>query len=216
MGKTLTEFARLNVKSIHALPLTPLIQRGNRKLPNTTAIFNMGSASNCPSLKLGYCQAYKGGRHVCYALKAERLWPCVYPYRKRQEKFWKNITAEEFSRQFILINALVNKKYTALRLNEAGDFWNQDSVDKAEKIAYILNKFGIKVYCYTSRRDLDYSKVKHLVISGSNFQKLGIKNIFKTIVNKDDKPKGYGICVGNCRICSRCQNKNMKTVIMSH
>jgi hypothetical protein len=55
---------------------------GNRKIPKSTAIFNMSSALNCPSKKLGLCKAASQGAK-CYARKAEILYPQVLPYRER-------------------------------------------------------------------------------------------------------------------------------------
>jgi hypothetical protein len=197
--------------------LNGLLAEGNTKIPTTTAIFNMGSAKECPSLKLGLCAAYVNGKHVCYAKKSECEYrPTVLPYRQKQAKFWKSVTADEFIAQFLLINALKVKPFTALRFNEAGDFYGQACVDKAEKIATVLKRYGVTCYCYTSRSDLDFSKAKNLVVSGSGFMKDGIKNEFKIVKVKADKPKGYGVCIGDCRKCKRCQVRGLKTVVILH
>lgn len=218
MDITLRAFAQVMVKSGDKLSLNRFLKAGNLKLPSTTAIFNMGSATNCPSKKLGFCQAYRDdGRHCCYAMKAETpMYPYVLPYRNAQEKYWKQVTAEKFVTEFLLINALKALPYTSIRFNESGDFWSQKCVNKIEEIAKKLSMFGIKVYCYTARKDLDFSKVKHVIISGSNFQKEGVSNIFKMILKKEDRPKGYGICKGDCSVCNRCMKRNMKTAILIH
>ena len=196
-------------------PLVRLISSGNTKLPSTTCVFNMGSAHSCPSMALGLCSAMKAGVK-CYAIKAEYSFhPQCRPYRDRQEKFWKSISGKDFVTQFLFLNALKRVPFTALRLNESGDFWSQECVDKAEYIATELSKFGIKTYCYTSRKDLDYSKVQNLIINGSGFTKAGIVNEFK-IVNKGEKIQGYGKCAGDCSICNRCQHKGMKTIVEKH
>jgi hypothetical protein len=154
------------------LPLRDLIKGGNKKLPKTTAIFNMSSTYECSSLKLGMCQAVikeKGkNKLVCYARKAEIQYPNVKPYRRRQEKFWKNTDATTWATQFLFLNALKRKPFDKVRFNEAGDFHTQECVDKVEEIAKILNKYGVKVYCYTARKDLDYSGVKHYVINAKH------------------------------------------------
>ena len=47
-----------------------LFTKGNKKLPKTTYILNVGSALNCPSDRLGLCEVskgmlcQKGGNHV--------------------------------------------------------------------------------------------------------------------------------------------------------
>jgi len=199
--------------------LKKLIQAGNHKLPSTTAIFNMSSATDCPSLKFGLCSAVdENGKLFCYAVKAERGYrPDVLPYRRRQEKFWKSISAEKFAEQFIAINARKRKKFTALRLNEAGDFHSQECIDKAEKIATILKPTGVKVYGYTARKDLSYKKIDNLVVNGSGWQKDNITNDFK-IVNKDGTglPKGYKLCPMDCSICIRCLVKGSMTGVRKH
>jgi hypothetical protein len=198
------------------IPLNKYIAIGNHKLPRSTAIFNMGAAKNCPSLALGLCQAYSNGKLVCYAMKAEAQYPNVLPYRHRQESFWKNITAESFAKQFILIQSLKRNKFTALRINEAGDFWSQDCVDKADKIAQLLEAEGVTVYCYTARQDLDFSRVQSLIINGSGFKKEGIVNEFKMVERAEDRPQGYGICYGDCRVCHRCLYRGKNTVVVKH
>jgi hypothetical protein len=198
------------------IPLRNLIKDGNKKVPNTTAIFNMSSAHNCPAKRLGLCKAQKAGVK-CYAIKSEvGSRPCVQPYRERQEKFWKEITAESFAVQFLTINALKPIPFNALRLNEAGDFHTQACLDKAEKIARILKRYGIIVYCYTSRNDLDFHNVEALKVSGSGFKKDGIVNIFQIVDSKKDKPKGYKMCPMDCKICTRCLRSGLKTAVLKH
>ena len=201
------------------MSLKKLIQAGNHKLPKTIAIFNMASATDCPSLKLGLCSAVDNqGILFCYAKKAEYGYrPNVLPYRRRQEKFWLSISAEEFANQFIAINARKRKPFTALRLNEAGDFHSQECVDKAEKIAQLLKPTGVKVYAYTARKDLNYKGIDQLVVNGSGWVKDNITNDF-TIVNKDGSglPKGYKLCPMDCSICNRCLIKGSKTGVRKH
>jgi hypothetical protein len=197
--------------------LGSLIGEGNLKIPSTTAIFNMTSAKDCPSLKLGLCKAFFNGKHICYAKKSENeMRKNVLPYRRRQEAYWREVTANEFVSEFILINSTKRNPFKYIRFNESGDFISQDCVDKAEKIANMLHRFGVKCYCYTSRSDLNFSKCRYLVVSGSNFKRSGISNIFKIIGNKKELTKGYKLCVGDCKVCNRCTLKNMKTCIVKH
>lgn len=190
---------------------------GNLKIPKTTAIFNLSSAHDCPSRKLGLCKAMIDGKSICYAIRSENTYrPHVLPYRRRQEAYWKSVTAEEFCVEFLAICVTKVKPFTALRFNESGDFHSQACVDKAEKIARILKPYDIVCYCYTSRSDLDYHKVEALRISGSGFKKPGIVNVFKVIERKEDKPKGYVICPMDCHSCNRCQKAGMKTVVVKH
>lgn len=222
MNKTdipLRSFAKIftgnQIKKI--APLANLIGcEGNLKIPRTIAIFNMGSGTDCPSRKLGLCAANKA-KVSCYALKTERGYrPLVLPFRRRQEVYWKQITAEYFASQFLLINITKRNPFSAIRINESGDFWSQECVNKLEKIATILRRFGIKVYAYTSRRDLNFSKCHNLILSGSGFRKKGIANEFRIVKDLNEKPKGWSICKGNCRICNNCLIRGRNTVVKSH
>jgi hypothetical protein len=217
--QAINPIARLLVYDVYQdklIPLKKLLIAGNKKIPKTTAIFNMSSAHDCPSRKLGLCKAAKAGVK-CYAIKSEvASRPYVQPHRERQEKFWKATSAEDFAVQFLLINALRKLPFTALRLNEAGDFHTQECIQKADKIARILKPYGIPVYCYTSRDDLDYSHVSALRISGSGFKKKGIVNVFKIIDKKEDKPKGFKLCPMDCKVCDRCQKAGLKTAVLKH
>lgn len=198
------------------IPLKDLLgDEGNQKIPSSTAIFNMTSAKSCSSMKLGLCKA-SAQSASCYARKAEILYPNVLPYREKQAKLWKNITAEDFAKQFLLINLQKVKSFCALRMNESGDFVSQECINKAERIATILKRQGITTYCYTSRSDLDFSKVKNLIISGSNFKKKGITSVFKIIQKKEDKPFGWASCRMDCKKCKLCQMKNQKITVVKH
>ena len=75
--------------------LKKLVQFGNNKLPKTTVIFNMGPAKECPANALGLCELGKTGK--CYAMKAERLYPQVLPYRIRQKNYWLQVYPNYFS-----------------------------------------------------------------------------------------------------------------------
>jgi hypothetical protein len=204
------------VRSQKNVPLFSLVSFGNKKLPKSTVIFNMGAAMSCPSEKLGLCQAVIDGKVVCYALKAERLYPNVKPYRDRQEDFWKGVDPWEFAGQLLAINALRRNKIEALRINESGDFWGQECIAKAEVIASILRLHGIDTYVYTARRDLDFSGVKELVVNGSGFRKEGITNVFQFLAKGENVPKGFAVCPGDCRICVRCRKSEKNTVVPQH
>jgi len=218
-------FLRRVVKSVKPdNPLKGLIASGNLKIPKSTAIFNMSSATECASLKLGICSAVIDGKNFCYAMKSERSYrPNVKPYRDRQRDYWLKVSAEEFVWHFMLIQSLKPEPYTKIRLNEAGDFHSQECVDKAERIAQLLHPYDVKVYCYTSRKDLDFSKrrTNFLVVNGSGFSKAGVQNEFSIVpkeVGNDPKqwPKGYAKCPMDCTVCDRCSKPNKKTFVTQH
>jgi hypothetical protein len=210
--KELAMLYRVNNK----IPLADVLgDEGNHKIPASTAIFNMSSARDCSSLKLGLCKAQKQNAK-CYAFKAEVMYPQVLPFRIRQGKFWDKVTAEDFAFQFLMLNVTKKSSFLRLRFNESGDFKSQACVDKAEKIARILKRSGIKTYCYTSRNDLNFTQCRDLVVTGSGFMKKGISSQFSIVKDLKDRPAKFGICPMNCRVCNRCSTKGLKTVVRSH
>lgn len=172
-----------------------LLSYGNTKIGRDTAIFNMSSASNCPSDNLKMCRL----SNVCYAKKAERQYKQVVPYRDRQEAYWRRVSAERFAAEFKETIKHKRTKLNYFRFNEAGDFHTQECVDKFEEIARLLKEEGIQAYTYTARRDLDFSNVKNGVINGTYFM---VHNEFKPVKNiSGDKP----ICIGDCSRCHLCK-----------
>lgn len=178
-----------------------LVAFGNRKLPKTIMIFNMGSAKDCPSRLRGLCSVEK----ACYARKAEWFYKYTLPYRERQAKLWLNHSAEELTEYFCSILDKKTKRSTVnlFRFNESGDFYSQESVQKLDHIAKVLKeRYGIPTYGYTARSDLDFSNVSFLV-KGSNHDN---DNNGKTIVvdKKQEPPKGFFKCPASCHKCSAC------------
>ena len=171
---------------------------GNKKLPVTTAIFNLCSAHDCPSRKLGLCQLSDPSK--CYARKAERLYPKCLPFRNRQKVYWQSVEAFDFV--WRLVGARQN--ITHLRLNESGDFTTQSDINKAVEIAAILSDMGIKTYCYTARSDLNFSARGHLVVNGSGFM---VDNQF-TIEHKQARYT----CPMDCKTCSVCTKTKGLTI----
>lgn len=188
----------------------PLFTWGNKKLPKTTAIFNMTPATVCPSHAHKLCQLAQPTKH-CYALKAERMYKNALIHRMNQMEFWKDCTAKSFVLAFMAEKK--RKAVNTLRFNESGDFVSQNSVVKAETIASILyNQYGILTYCYTARRDLDLSIRKHLIINGSGFM---VDNGF-FVIKKGHSPKLNNrsklVCPQDCRICSICSKRKKATI----
>jgi len=192
-----------------------LLMYGNRKLPKSTAIFNMNSAKDCPSLKLGMCDV--GSK--CYALKAERLYPQVLPYRERQEAYWDSVNAEEFAGAFLIEVERKRERVTHLRFSEAGDFKSQADVDKMNEIAFYLGYQSITVYGYTARRDLDFSKAKHMTVLASGFTGtdglfLGVKGAKHYHLEARKLGIRAFICPADCKVCTLCPKAKGKGTII--
>lgn len=177
---------------------------GNHKLGKDTIIFNMTSATDCPSHKLGLC---KIGKTRCYAMKAERCYPQVLPFRRRQERTWDSIKPSEFVSRIAYIKSH-NSSLKYLRFSESGDFKSQSDVRKMSSIAKGLSSLGIRVYGYTARKDLDYSKVhSNMVVNGSGFQ---VHNEFTATDSLG--PRFDHVCGGDCRKCNWCKGRHGHTI----
>lgn len=181
---------------------------GNKKVPETTGIFNFTPATECPSAALGLC----AHRSICYALKAERPYrKQVLPYRQRQKAYWAGATVSDFVDYFLACAAVAGKtlkvKVNALRFSEAGDFPSQEDVDKFTKVASALKRKGFQIYGYTARKDLDFSRLmKHATVQGSGFM---LSNNFTVV----DIPSGnHPVCAGDCRKCSMCLESKKRIV----
>ena len=186
-----------------------LLQFGNKKLPKTTMIFNMGSASSCSSDSLGLCSV----SDICYAKKAERIYPQVLPYRNRQRDYWLKSSAMTIAFELMEVYNKKRNKPTHLRLNESGDFYSQKCVIKAEKVAEKIYKtLGVKSYIYTARKDLDFSGCKFLVVNGSGFKKEGVNRMFSA-VKDPSKFEGF-ICPADCNICNKCSVNDHENILV--
>ena len=193
---------------------------GNRKIGKDTLIFNMGSATNCPSKLAGLCDI------KCYALKAEKMYPATLPYRTRQEKYWLEHDAieiaEEIQKAFNR-NLKIALKY--VRVNESGDLHSAECLQKLIEIAEILPH--ITFYTYTHRSDLIKAGMyipSNLTINCSNFEVEGF-NTFETItdikvhkmadiakVRKEILNFADYACMGDCSICGYCKKTHNKKI----
>jgi hypothetical protein len=162
---------------------------GNHKLPKSIAIFNITPATYCPSDQLGLCSI--SGK--CYAKRTERLRYHSLVYRQWQTFFFDHCSVDEFVKS-------LSHKAQYLRISESGDFRSQGDVEKISQIADRLKDRGVKVYGYTARRDLDFSKLSdNLTMNGSGFM---VHNQIIT-VKEPDPLAGY-ICPGSCKLCTLC------------
>ena len=187
---------------------------GNLKIGNDTVILNMGSAMDCPSLKLGFCKLGK----KCYAYKAEHMYPGVKPYRDKQADYWLTNTANHIICNLYTIAGKHEKVWSRikyLRLNEAGDFYSQACVTKLNQIAkWLHDNYGITTYTYTAREDLDFKDAYFLVKGSSNDVGNNGKSIARLKPEFDEngiyheKGKLYQECLGDCSKCTLCKEKN--------
>ena len=172
-----------------------LVSNGNKKIGNDTLIINMTSATDCPSKRIGMCPIEN---NKCYALKAERCYPQVLPYRRKQEVYWGKTPAHKIAED--LRNIILRKRNPIkyIRFSESGDFAGQSDVDKMNEVAE--NVPEVQFYGYTARRDLRYDNISsNCTINGSSFM---VSNMFTAIRDTS----GHDIvCPGNCRGCDLCK-----------
>ncbi len=180
-----------------------LFSNGNKKLGKDTIIFNMCSARDCPSKRLGLCQLTNPGQ--CYALKSERMYPTVLPYRNRQRDMWQG----SIMRMIDDIRAILRKRpdIKYFRFNESGDFESQRDVDRLKVLANVFPE--LQFYGYTARKDLSFRRMpKNLTINGSNWRR-GKMNKFVAL----PKPTGnHYVCPGDCRACNVCKTAKSLTI----
>ena len=109
-------------------------------------------------------------------------------------------------------------KIKKLRINEAGDFRDQNEIRKWNKVAGHLRKeHGIVTYTYTARTDLDFSKAPNIIVNGSKPGIRGAAREFRCISPKEydnmEVSVGEYKCPGDCRNCNVCSTRNFKGVV---
>lgn len=196
-------------KAFNTMHPIPYISFGNKKLPKTTAIYNIGTWFLCPGRLEGYCELST----VCYA-KCREVMGSVIQSRLNNYLFWKSNTAEKiaaFISYSIMAEKMKGNQVNLLRFNEVGELEDQEDLVKMVKVSNIVYKnTGVKSYTYTHNRNLNYNFERpNLTICGSGFM---IDNRF-TVVKPEDyqqyvKDHNCVECPQNCGDCgSICARK---------
>ena len=198
------------------------VKAGNRKQGTDTLIYNLGSATECPSKKLGLCQIPSG---LCYAMKEERMYHDCKPHRDRQAQYWLNTDITTIIADFDLLLKKYKKlasRVKYLRYNESGDFYSQACITKFDALAkHLKDNYNIITYGYSARSDLNFKDVNFLVKGSShnagNTGECITRKIDKTIKVYHENNKKYYVCPGNCRNCKLCKiPKTVNVVIPLH
>ena len=187
-----------------------LVKFGNKKISDTTMIFNLGSAHDCMSMKLGLCKV----GDCCYALLDEKRYKNVLSYRRRQSKFWNDNTAEIIAAYFMAAITM-HGGCRSIRFNESGDFNGQDDVDKMYKVAGIIfDAIKVRSYVYTARKDLKYNPGdRALTVNGSGFMvdnEFTVRPVGETVEKHDFD----AVCSCNCRFCDICEHSRGKKIMV--
>lgn len=180
------------------------VSNGNKKIGNDTLIINICSATDCPSREKGLCKV----ADRCYAMKAERCYPQVLPYRRYQETYWDLNNPKKIAEDLVKIIKNKKNKINYVRFSEAGDFRGQDDVWKMKELAKAIP--NVIFYGYTARNDLVYDDIPdNMVVNGSGFM---ISNSFTAV---PEILEGDTSCPGDCRKCDLCkhaQGHNIKVL----
>ena len=196
-------------KAFNTMHPMPHIAFGNKKLPKTTAIYNIGCWFLCPGRLDGFCELSK----QCYA-KSREVMGSVISSRLNNYYFWKTNDAEKiamFISYSIKAEQLKGNEVNLLRFNEVGEIEDQQELEKMVKVSNIVYlKTGVQSYTYTHNRALNFDIERpNLIINGSGFM---VDNRFTVV-----KPENYKEyidthnaieCQQNCGDCgSICARK---------
>lgn len=176
----------------------PYITFGNKKLPKTTAIYNIGCWFLCPGRLKGFCELST----VCYA-KSREVMGSVNKSRLNNYLFWKINNAEKiamFISYSIKAEQLKGNQVNLLRFNEVGEIENQEELEKMVEVSNIVHEqTGVKSYTYTHNKELNFNIDRpYLIICGSGFM---VDNKFSVV-----KPEDYKKYVDNTN-CIECPQK---------
>jgi len=182
---------------------------GNRWLPETTAIWNFGSATNCPAEAKGKCKI----ADICYAKRTEKRWWNTYFYRERQTKVFDSSSPRELADAMLVAMRAQKQRVKMLRFSEAGDFRDQADIDKFTKVTKVLYENNIKVYGYAADPDLDYSRLmKYATVNGTGFM---ATNEVRIVDQYSDDPTTIKCPTaehGKCLKCSACAYANGRII----
>lgn len=109
------------------------VGHGNLKLDKSIGIFNLPAgkeytcSQTCPK---------------CFAIKAQKLYPTVLPCRLRN---WERSKDDNFVSD--MVELIRKAKFKTFRIHESGDFYDQEYVDKWQRIINALPR--VRFYCYT-------------------------------------------------------------------
>ena len=196
-------------KAFNTMHQRPYITFGNKKLPKTTAIYNIGCWFLCPGRLNGFCELST----QCYA-KCREVMGSVISSRLNNYYYWKSNDAEtiaEFICYSINVEKMKGNKINLLRFNEVGELEDQEDLVKMVKVSDIVyNQTGVKSYTYTHNRNLNFNINRpNLTICGSGFM---IDNRF-TVVKPEDYKQYVDThnaieCPQKCELCgSICARK---------
>ena len=210
-----TAFKKRYTDAFNQMHQRPYITFGNKKLPKTTAIYNIGTWFLCPGRLEGFCELHQ----ECYA-KSREVMGSVIKSRLNNYHFWKNNDTEtiaKFISYSIKTEQLKGNEVNLLRFNEVGEMEDEEDLNKMIDISNIVYALtGVKSYTYTHNRALNFNIERpNLTICGSGFM---IDNRF-TVVKPEDYKKYVQDhncieCPQNCEYCGSICSKKLGVEIV--
>jgi len=139
----------------------------NSKVSKHVAIFNMNAAHDCPNRWTDNCQV---GGDECYSVKDEKMYPYALDYFRRQEYLWDCLDAVTWVEAFAEILSRKRTEVRAVKFSQSGDFRHDGDIIKVNRIADMLEEYGVKVYTYSASNYLDWSHATsdNLTVNQSN------------------------------------------------
>lgn len=180
---------------------------GNFKLPESTAIVNLGTWFNCSGRTEGFCDICV----ECYDKCKEVMFKRIIKARLEQELFFRHYSAEVIADKIVREIKVQNAKKSKpivdkVRFSEVGEMRNQEDLEKIVKISNIIyDELNIKSYIYTHNKYLNFDiKRPNLTINGSNFM---VDNEYR-VIKKGEKVKEDHFdcacdCKSGCDVCTR-------------
>lgn len=207
------------------------VSTGNEKLVSNKSvlflIWNIPARVTCP-------YATEHCKELCYAVKAENVYPDCLPSRQRNFDFSRSELFVPYMIEFIKIklNHLKAGRKIAFRIHESGDFYNQEYVKKwLQIINYFKEDKRIKFMAYTKSVlffvGCGLHNYKNFVLRFSIWddtnkaqlvlaKKLGLSSYTalteEQLANEDKTTYYFCDCV-NCGTCLACYNDAVKRII---
>lgn len=180
-------------------------------------ILNLGSGTNCPSARwcpFSLANHKQAGRPVCYAVKAERLYPAVLPARDGNTKIIASLSPLDLPSVVgdlaMALSKAADKRDNIVRFNESGDL-SEDNILFAEMLVRELKVNGTKVYTYSKApvRLINRLRKAGAVVLQSERDFIAVPD------SATGKATGLKPCPGVCGPCKRCPN-GQRSYILEH
>lgn len=185
-----------------------------KKQTHNVLITNMGTASECPERKAGFCQLKR--ETDCYAWRAEKRFEKCKAYRERQGKQFEEHTIQWYVDEITGIQARKRAKLTHHRWNESGGLRDEHDLATIAVLANDTKKLGIETFTYTSRQDI-WEKIGHkvtdnseIVVNGSGFM---AHNEYRVVPKDYQKKENEYWCPDKCYNCSMCKKRLGITIL---